>query len=57
MSIDPIIPSTLHVTACEIDVSQDLQAEQTKSIGQLILEYDQEKENIQESGQPPRENR
>lgn len=56
MSIDPIIPSTLHVTACEIDVSQDLQAEQTKSIGQLILEYDQEKENIQESGQPPREN-
>jgi len=56
MNIDPIIPSTLHVIACEVDITQDLESTQTKSIGQLILENEQEKEKIQESGQPPREN-
>lgn len=51
MNIDPITPSILHVTACEIDVSQDLQASQTKSIAQLL--QDEEKNQEEQNGQTP----
>ena len=42
MNIDPIIPSTLDVVANnDLNISQDLIAEQNKSIGQLIEENDE----------------
>lgn len=45
MNIDPIIPSILHITAKEnVDISQDLQSTQQKSLGQLIEETYEEKE-------------
>ena len=48
MNIDPITPSILHVTACEIDVSQDLQASQTKSIAQLLQDEEKNPQNQEE---------
>lgn len=50
MNIDPIIPSILHVTACEIDVTDDLNKISTKTIAELL---DEEKEK---NTQPPQEN-
>lgn len=42
MNIDPIIPSVLHVVAnSDVNISEDLLVEQTKSIGQLIEENDE----------------
>lgn len=46
MNIDNIVPSVLHVTAKEnIDVSGDLNAVQTKSLGQLLEENNEKKES------------
>lgn len=40
---DPhFVPSTLHVVANTVDVSQDLVSEQNKSIGELLEEKNQE---------------
>lgn len=36
-------PSILHVTATEIDISKDLESEQTKSLGRLLEENNEEK--------------
>ena len=46
MNIDPIIPSTLDVVANnDLNISQDLIAEQNKSIAQLLEENDVKEEN------------
>lgn len=51
MNIDPIISSTLHVTAKEnIDISADLAAIENKTIAQL-LESSSEKENEENTKQ------
>lgn len=45
MNIDLITPLVLHVTAKEnIDISKDLEAVQNKSLGQLLEEANEEKE-------------
>lgn len=42
VNIDPIIPSVLHVVAnSDVNISEDLLAEQNKSIAQLIEENDE----------------
>lgn len=51
MNIDQISPSILHVTAKDnLDISDDLTADQTKTIGQLLEEKDEEKTQETQNG-------
>lgn len=46
MNIDPIIPSILDVVSkTDLNISDDLQSEQTKTIAELIEEHNEKEES------------